>query len=369
MRLPKLKVIEDAVLDKSTCQGQDNCPSCPLYVKNNGRCDGCTPKFKEQMVDYMKWCYRECNECAGYNVKVPAICCRSPMKDIYMTAVTKGAEDWNHPSYKYKERERLDFKNKAVFYISSGGVNTIAAGGKPLIEGSPEIVAVNITRVWSGNGFYSKDLKDYLHLPRSTKLVLMTMCLDDLLERAWEKEFYADPAEYRKVGIDYWMPLSFSGYPKEAHMQQYYQLLRTLYCTEKSKAWFATGDHNFPGIRTDDLVLDVVKHIPQMIFNMQFVVDDEMFKYHLRFIKHYHQLVPKDVAFWMVGSATPTFLHNVRMHCGKRDIYYLSAKPLYLASKGQGLNITGKNVGSDLPKWELLQANINAFTKTVKEYG
>lgn len=353
----------------SVCQGTSNCVSCSLYSKNGGRCGGCTRDHADAMHPNFQSCYQQCHTCTGYKVNVTAVCCRSPLKDIYMGAVSKGAADWNHPAYTYKERPVLKFKQRAVFYISSGGVNTIAPGDKRLVDESHEVVAVNITRVWGSNGFYSRDLKDYLHLAPSTKLVLMTMCLDDLLERGWEKEMYADPQDIQRVGVDYWMPLSFSGYPKEAHMHQYYQTLRTLYVTEKMEAWWTTGDHNFPGINTDDLVQASAAKIPQMIFNMQFVNNDALLKYHLLFLKHYHKIIPAHVPFWLVGATTATFMHNVRLQCGTRDLYFLSAKPLYLASKGQQLALSGSSTKSKLPKWDLLQENYRIFAKTVKEYG
>ena len=176
MKLPVIKN-EQPITEPSTCKGKDFCSSCALFVGNNGRCDGCTPKHQAQLSPAFSACDRECGTCTGHKVLVPAICCRSPLKDIYLTAVTKGAADWNKPEYSYTKRPILDYKQKAIFYISSGGVNTIVPKGKPLVPEDHEVVAVNITRVWSGNGFYSKDLKSYLRLSPNTKLLLMTMML------------------------------------------------------------------------------------------------------------------------------------------------------------------------------------------------
>lgn len=368
MRLPVLKT---EVTTLSSCDGGSRCPECPLFVKNGGRCNGCSPQHQQAMAetfDNFVECYKECNACTGYKVRVPAICCRSPMKNIVMSAITKGAEDWNKPAYTYTERPRLSFTQRAVFYIASGGVNTIAPGKTHLVSSKHEVVAVNLTRVWGGNGFFSRDLKDYLHLPASTKLVLMTMTQDDLLERGWQKEFYADPSEFQAVGLDAWMPLSFSAYPEEAHMHQYAQLLRTLYCTEKSAAWFVTGDHRLNGMRTDDLILEAVAKIPQMVFNMQFV-DDKWLIYHLRIMKHYHSLVKPDAPFWIIGASTPSFMASVRQVVGSRIVYYVSAKPLYLASKGQLLLSTGKTAKSALPKKQLLEDNFSQFSSIVTRYG
>jgi hypothetical protein len=370
MHLPVLKSPpEGTVLDKSTCQGKDNCVTCQLYVNNGGRCEGCSPQKKAKLTENFQWCHKECHSCTGYEVKVTAICCRSPLKDMYMTAVTKGAADWNKPKYDYKERAKLKFKQRAVFYISSGGVNTIASGGAQLIGDDHEVAAVNISRVWGSNGFYSKDMKDYLHMSPKTKLILLSMSKDDLLERAWTKEMYADVENLQRVGFDFWHPLSFSAYPNEARMHQYYQYLRTLYATEKSEAHFVSGDHYQVGLHLDDLYLESVKKVPQVVINTQFVVDDETWKWHLGLLKHYHEITPPNVAFWLVGATTPTFLHNARKYCGHRDLYFMSAKPLYLASKGQQLTLGGKSLKSTLPKLELVQENYRQFAQMVKQYS
>ena len=165
------------------------------------------------------------------------------------------------------------------------------------------------------------------------------------------------------------VPLSFSAYPEEANMHRYYQTLRTLFCTEKSQAWFTTGDHYLSNVRTDDLIQQSALAIPQLVFNMQFSMDGKWLKYHLRLLKHYHELLPANVSFWIVGASTPTFIHNARKVCGARPIYYVSAKPLYLAAKGQELTENGGSKKSTAAKHELLMDNFEQFASTVREYG
>ena len=369
----KLPVLQDPrpgeMVQPTHCTDGAGCATCSLFKR---RCEGCTVRhragFKGAWSNFGS-CYQTCNECTGFKVRVPAICCRSPLKDVYLTAVTKGAADYNEPKYTYTERPQIDFKNKAVFYISSGGVNTITSGGRDLVPPGTEVVAVNLPRVWGSNGFFSQDLKDYLHLPAKTKLILITMCMDDLLERAWNAELY-DPTALQTVGLDHWMPLSFSAYPEEAHMHQYYQTLRTLYCTDKSAAWFVTGDHFLTGLKTDDLILDAVKRIPQMVFNTQFVGKNlNNLKYSMRVLKHYHELVPSGVPFWLVGTVSPTFVTNARRHCGARTLYFLSPRPLYLAAKGRELLVDSRDAVSKLPKLELLHHNYGIFSQVVTEYA
>ena len=369
MKLPRLQPPkEGTLLDGSPCRGQQ-CQECALHFKKpGGRCGGCTPQKRSGEAPSFLWCYKQCHTCVGFKIRTTGVCCRSPLRDMYMTAVSKGAENLNLPQFKFKQRAPLQFNQRAVFYISSGGVNTIASGGKQLI-GDHEVAAVNISRVWGSNGFYSKDLKDYLHMSPNTKLILLAMSLDDLLERAWDKEMYADPTYIQSVGIDYWHPLSFSAYPANTHMHQYYQYLRTLYATEKSEAWFVSGDHYQLDMQFDDLFLQSVDAIPQVVINTQFISSDETLRWHLRLLRHYHKVAPARVSFWLVGAMNPTFMHNARAQCGTRAMYYFSSKPLYLASKGQELTLGGKSIASSLPKLELVQLNYEMFAKMVANYG
>ncbi len=367
MELPRLKVLQ-SFKKETSCNGLDTCKDCDLYVKNDGRCSGCTSGHRAEMKDTnFEKCFGECHSCTGYKVQYTAVCCRSPLKNTYMTAVAKGT-DWNNPSWKFTKRERLSFKNKAVFYVSSGGVNTIAPGSAKLIE-DQEVVAVNLTRVWGSNGFYSGDLKDYLHLPKKTKLVLMTMTMDDLLERAWKHELYAEPEAIEEVGVDYWMPVAFSAYPYEGNMHQYYQFLRTMLTTERSKSWFVSGDYFLRSVKIDDLVLQALEKIPQVVFNSQFLTTEHSLRWHLNVFRWYHKLAPKETSFWFVGATTPTALHNIRKVCGDRDLYFVSAKMLYLASKGQELLPNGKTQKSHLPKIDLVRRNQESFTDFVKSYS
>lgn len=371
MELPLLKVLQGgAGRELTTCRGKDYCADCTLHVSKGGRCEGCTIRKKTTaLTDNFAACYQECSTCTGYKVLVPAICCRSPMKKLYLDSITRNPGDWNNPKLEFHERPPITtHKQRAVFYITSGGVNTIGNVTEPLVE--HELVATNLSRVWSGNGFYARNLKQILRLPQTTKLLLLTMTKDDLLESAWRCYFYADPAEYERVKIDYWMPLSFSSYPVEAHMHQIYQLYRTLYCTEQSRAWFTTGDHFQEGLRIDDLFIKCVTRIQNVVFNTQFV-SDETYKFHLRLFQHAHEISPIHVPFWFVGRADPTFMHNVKKVCGRgsRVLFWVSSKPLYAASKGLRLDLKGKPKPSMLPKVDLVRENYAVFERMVNDYG
>ena len=369
MKLPILTMPkDDDILKLSSCEGKDHCKDCQLSVQNGGRCEGCTPKHKAALRGSFQKCYQLCTTCTGFKVDVQGVCCRSPVRDVYMSAVARSL-DWNKPTFSFKKRPALRFNTKAIYYVSSGGINTMTAGGRTLVPEDTEVAAVNLSRVWGSNGFYSQDLKDYLHLPTKTKLILLTMTLDNILEKGWTKEFYADPLAYRAVGVDYWMPLQFSAFPHEAKMHQYYQYLRTLYATEHSEAWFASGDHRCTGLNTDDLFLRSVKAIPQIMINTQMTTNQESWLGILRTLKTYHALAPANVAFFLVGAATPSFVHNCRKVCGDRDLYFFSSKVLYLATCGHALKPGGGVAPSSLSKLELFHINQNTFAQMVKNYG
>ena len=366
MKLPMLIQKPGVALTRRDCQGEDGCGGCPLYRDNGGRCGGCTPRHREQLADNFRSCFGECHECTGFQVEVTAICCRSPLKDVYLTAVTGGSE-WNAPTYQFTERAAIRPTTHAIPYFTSGGISTVGPSEEYLVES--DIVAVNLSRVWGGRGFYSRDMKDYFRLPARTKLVLLTMTKDDVLERAWEQELYADPLEFSRVGFDYWMPLQFSAYPEEAKMHQYYQLLRTLRALEQSRAWFMTGDHHVEGFDVDDLVAEGCLHVPQITINTQFVTNDESLRWQLRMLRHWHATLPDRVAFFLVGQINPRFVTNVRAVCGARALYFISSKPFYLATKGQALRQSGKAQKSTLDKYDLFQHNLQQFAAIVDRHG
>jgi hypothetical protein len=370
MLLPKLKIKAGEVRDAVECEGLDTCATCVFYEKNGGRCSGCTKSKRDALAEEFQVCYRECDGCTGYKVEVTAICCRSPLKEVYMNAVTGNPENWNEPIFKYTKRPKLTFKQKAVFVIAAGGGPAIAASrNTTLVPESHEVVAVSLRNVWSGRGFYSQDLKDYLKLAPSTKLVMLTNTLDDLLERAWEHESYGGP-EFTRVGIDAWMPLVMSTYKNDAHMHQLYQTYRSLYAAAKGQAWFVGGSSPFYGIKVDDLVHEATKFIPQMTFGTQFIVDDVMLKSLLRTVAHYHKLVDPRVAFWFLGANKPTLMHNIRQNIGDRDAYFLSPTLLQLANKGKRLTPEGKVVLDGVAaKYDLLQENYANYAALVKRYG
>lgn len=343
MRLPQLKVIQDTVQEPVHCSQHDYCSECTLFHKNGGRCEGCTKKHRAEMKPEFQWCYQQCHSCTGYKAVVTAVCCRSPLKNMYLDAVTQNPDNWNEPQYTYTAQEKLTFKNKAIFFFSQK-CNSKAIVGDALAGHS--IIATNMKVVVkpSGRGFVSDDLHDYLSLNKRTKILLTTMDIDSHLESAWNEEFYARTDEYEKVGISYWMPLAFTTTgDRDARMHQYYQFCRTMLATERSKAQFFPAYYRGAGLRLDDLLMKALEKIPNIIFNAQFLgsAKSENVKITLSAIMKWHKFAPPTSAFWIVGASTPTFFHNVRKLVGNRDVYWISGKPLYMTLWGQRMKEDG----------------------------
>lgn len=373
-RLPQLKVIQDEVRQPVHCSQNDYCTDCKLYEKNGGRCEGCSKKHRTEMKPEFQWCFQECHTCTGHATSVTAICCRSPLKNMYLDAVTQNPDDWNAPSFTYTERSVLKFKQKAIFHFSQK-CNAKAVVGDALIN--HEVIATNMKVVVkpSGKGFVSNDLHDFLSLNKKTKIILTTMDIDDHLESAWQEEFYNDPGSYERVGVSYWMPLAFSTYgDSDARMHRYYQFARTMLCTERSKPHFFPAYYRYPGLRLDDLILEGITKIPNLMFNAQFLgsAKSENVLITLKMIKRWHEFAPANCSFWIVGASTPSFFHNVRRIVGDRDVYYVSGKALYMTLWGQRMKPNGNErdlLPDDHPeKPTLVRDNYKMFKHLVKTY-
>lgn len=370
MRLPVLSnPPDDSVL--KTCIGHDNCSTCKLYVDNGGICAGCTSKHKENLMENMKYCHQGCSTCTGFDVRIPGVCCRSPHKDLVFNALC--GDNWSNPTYNYTMRKKIRVRHRGLLYIANGGGPSIANQHKSGLLVDPaehDVIAVNLPNVWSGRGFYSADLHSYLRIPKSVKLLLMMMCKDDLLERFWDTEAYADPEKLEKAGISYWMPPAFSAYVNEAHMHQYYQWVRTMRTAERGKAWFMSANFRRVGLRLDDQFLAALQHMPQMTFNLQFGINEAILKRYLSDIVYFHKLAPPNVSFWMVGTCTPTFVNTVRSLVGSRDVYYVSANVYMSAIKGKRVFVSGRVAPDEkTSRWDLIAANIANFRKMVDQYG
>ncbi len=370
MILPKLKINPDKPRVLETCQGKDYCSTCSLSQANGGRCSGCTPLTKMTLEGPFKSCYQMCNECSqGHKVNVTAICCRSPLKDIYLQAVTR-SKDYNNPKLEIPKKPKLFFKRKAILNFVFGSAERLAPGESILFP-DHEVQATNLSYVKGmGDNFYSTNLKHYIKLKQDAKLILTTMSIDDHLERAWEKEQYGG-SFYSDVKIDYWTPMAFSTYGHEAKMFQYYQFLRTLYSAEMGGSWFTLSTVPRERMKIDDLLAQWLEACPQVMFNAQFIRNDEDIKVYMQDALWWNKFAPDDVPFWFVGPSTPLFMHNIRKVVPHRDVYWISSKPVWAANSGKVHRRDGGEAKAPLTmsKKELLFENMRTFEEIVKAHG
>lgn len=374
MRLPQLRVIQNEVREPVSCSQHDYCSECKLFHKNGGRCEGCTKSHRAELAPNFKWCHQECHTCTGYKTDVTAVCCRSPLKNMYLDAVTRNAEDWNKPQFTYEKQPVLSFKNKAIAMLGNK-----CKFGQTIGDAfaTHKVVATNMKVVVrpSGKEFVSDDLHDYLNLNKKTKILMTTMDIDSHLETAWKEELYTKPELFEKVGLSYWMPLAFSTYgDTDARMHQYYQFCRTQIATELGKAHFVPGYYLGAGLRLDDLILTALKKIPNVMFNAQFLGrgNSDNVKHTLSGIKRWHLFAPPETTFWIVGASTPTFFFNVRKLVGNRDVYWVSGKAQYMALYGQRMRIDGNETdlepGDHPEKPDLVRDNYKMFRSLVEKY-
>ena len=104
--------------------------------------------------------------------------------------------------------------------------------------------AVPIHKVMSLQAkFRSSDLKDYLGIPKSRKLILSTAAPDNFMEVLWEKRFELN---FSQFGIDYWFPAHFSIYDADGKAYQLFNAKRQQIhaVTVRSQfVWFRLGEY------------------------------------------------------------------------------------------------------------------------------
>lgn len=102
--------------------------------------------------------------------------------------------------------------------------------------------AVPVSKVASVTGsFHADDLKDYLGIPPTKKLLLSTCASDRYQEMLWRRGHLMD---YKNHGIDYWFPAHFSIYDGDSKMYQFASARRqqrNALDTQSQFLWFHRG--------------------------------------------------------------------------------------------------------------------------------
>lgn len=338
-----------------TCAGKNSkCDTCRIGPNGSKFCEGCNGQCGPHGRSQMWKCHQTCDKCGGGVAAmntVMAVCCKSPWADLHLDRVER-------ESYNWTKRPVISFKQRGII-VTQGSPGKVRDPYPP----ETECIAVNLRHVWSKRGWYSRDMRDYLRLPAKTKLLLLTMTHDDVLERAWDAKLHEE--DWGSVGFDYWQPLHFSMYSFDARMNQYFQWRRSLIATEASKAWFTTYAPDLLSRKTHPILKEMSASIPQVMFNAQFDKTPDALRTYMRSLVHDDKLHPKTVPFWFVGQITPSRIRLFRQLLPGRELYFLATLPWLAGHKGMAFEPTGKTRYSSLPKEELLLSNQRVFAELV----
>lgn len=341
-------------------QYHDPCANCNLY---GHECTGCGNR-REDCVQRV--CRRECFDCGGGSplqytgANIPSVCCKSPYRELYLQQVKKD-------KFHFTKRPLIKLRSRAII-INQGSPGQYRATESPYPK-EAEALAVNLRHVWSTRGWFSHDMKDYLHVPRKMKLILLTATHDDVLHRAWNAELY--DTDFASLGFDYWQALEFSQYADYSKYHSVWEGYRVLRAIEVSKAHFAT----FPGKldlgkqrREYRLYEKCVEAIPQITVNLQLSssVNEFQFRIATAVLKRFVDRIPVK-AIWFIGIVSANAIYNLQRNLPDQRCYFLSVNPWLAAHKGDEFSKVGKLKKSDIPRLDLLLQNQRNYANLVND--
>ena len=337
---------------------KDPCSNCDL---KDVCVRGCCTEHHECI---QRTCYRECNDCGGgprlreTGANVPAVCCKSPLKDVYLSQVRK-------EHYSFTKRDRIKLKQRSIV-VTQGSPGRVDRS--PYLE-ETRAIAVNLRHVWSGRGWFSQDMRDYLKIEsKRTKLILLTATHDDVLERAWDAEVHNEDLE--SLGFTAWQALEFSQYGDYSRFNNLWQGYRTLRAIESSKAHFSTIVPNAvkmtSGRDSYRPWYDCGKAIPQVLVNWQFtsIRDVNAYRWMVAWVKRHVKRIPAR-SLWFMGVVSADMVYNLQRAFPDHKCYFLSVNPWLAAHKGDEFSEKGKLKKSKLPKTELVLLNQRNYANLV----
>lgn len=340
------------------CGTKDWCSNCNLFKA--GKCAGCEANGGRERCKQSS-CGGACGTCGGggvEKVEVPAVCIKSPMLDLFQQ---KFAKD----SYDIRPGRVINAPSKAVVTLIGGKSSAFPGDASAAYPDEIDVYAVALRHVWSATrGFYSADLKDYMGLPKSKKLILQTAMYDDVLERASNKDVHLEFASRRD--IDAYEPLGYSIYGDESVQNHHYNWSRTLKCMEEGGGDFFLMAH----YALFDTKPDVKRYsplVPQLNFHVQKLSSDGVSAASdfLRAILVWHTTLPKSVSFWFNGASNPRVIGALKKVTRGRDCYFMASAPWISAHKGFEFTVDGRTKKSKAPKSELVLLAQRNFAKLV----
>lgn len=358
-----LKVLGQGETASCSCTGGDSCTKCRLFNKNGGPCEGCW-SFDHHKNCSMVSCKLTCNACelTGYVATVPAVCCKSPHKDIWLDKV----QSWK---FNYTRQDKIEVKTQgATVWHSHIAGRTTKYDEEDLFPKNVDIMFVNFVHVWSEKkGFYSSDLKDYMRLPKRVKLVVMNNVHDDDLERFADANVTAE--DFIHAGVDYWTPIQYSVYPRDAKMWSYIQGMRTFRSLADLRGHFASllwidgfGDYFLEHTKRQ------TEKIPQvfLLFQQSLEMDSWEWKRHIYTVKWLDKNLDKNVVFWMLGPASEELLAATFFALDpSREVRFVSSRPWMAAHAGMLFNEFGQRVKSNSTRTELARLNQENYLRLI----
>ena len=292
---------------------------------------------------------------------VPGVCSKAPLKDLYLNEVRK-------KEYDFTQRDNYRTDNKSII-VTQGR----AGKGYQLYPEEANTVAVTLRHVWSGRGWWSNDMKDYLSIPDNVDLMLLTTMHDDILERAWDNEVMNDDLE--ALGFDVWHPLDFSCYSDMSRFNNIWLQYRTLYSQEASKSHFAIypGQHldynqigpDDPFVRASEAAPNLLVHLQSM--NLRKQTDIRLFRQTISDIKKWQKRLKVRLSLFFMGVTSPEVVFNLKRNFPDNDCYFMAVSPWLAAHKGAELTPQGKSKKSNKPKSEIILINQRSYATLVND--
>lgn len=243
-KLPILKITDPI---HQTCEGKNNCPTCPLFEKF---CRGCQTASKKEACGNQTSCQTGCNNCHGAQGRLIAgVCCKSPLAPFAIAQIK------TLPQLKYTPQPKLDFPDERIPVLinrqhrSPAPVNAI---------GLPKVYSA-ARRCWK-----SKDIKDYLNLDKKTKLILLTSMrenqIDVLMDKPWHEDVY-------RVGFDHWQAIGFSMFQDDGQMMRLLSFWRMMKGLSVSQAHFVPFSYEASQrLMIDPYFEDAIKAVPNIFW-------------------------------------------------------------------------------------------------------
>lgn len=321
-----------------TCPGRELCPGCPLYEVNGGPCSGCTDEYRGRCLQGR--CFSRCNICGGgLHSVVPAACGRSPLRDVWAKLILE-------PLAPYSP-EPLSIETPLIPIIYGQSALREIPGRFPEIDAW----SIPVHKALNRRGeFRSRDMKDYLCLDASRKLILSTAGPDDFMEMLWER---GGDLDYRGHGFDCWFPAHFSVYDNDSKFYQFFNARRQQMharMVHSQFVWFRLGEH------VPVSWLEPIFQCPSVLISCQQMRSRFHRDILRREIAIADRLFPPSACFFLLGAG-----YGARMR-KDRCVYEIHAS--WVIRSLSGYFLWGKPC-RDLSRQELLEFNLRSLYESV----